>query len=711
MNNLLKLWLTRIRKASLSLERWHANKVSVYWLQPMAPSRLLTAIVILFSCAVIALNIGVRYSQFSVWQSNKHITYFDQAPSVSTADAPYFLAHAKSISSGEDIKTLSGKRFFPNRVIEPSLKEDKNTIRDWPLLSVLIAKFTDAKDTSGLLWTAHVMLFFCTAATVACIIIGLGSTGYWLEACVGAIGGGLSTSYLVRSSFGRIDTDQLNLAFLYLLFGLVIFSARAKNAASSIAWCLTAGFVCHLFMWWYGKSELIFLVILSMAWSMIFIRRSIWMASFGIVVLILCSGISFFNPLDSEYAQTTIAGDNFVFPNALETVTEAKRISIDQSFSLIAGSVEMGLVCVIGFSLWTFRQPALAIAICPLPLFFFMNDIIGNRALFYAAPVFWFGMAFLITSVGRLVLSNTVFIRKIETVRFSIVFFCTMLGGLIAWVNSPTGYVPRPTFPKPVLEGFATLAKIPQKQNSLVATWWDYGYISLFLNGIPTLHDGGSQLKAPTHFVAKSLLIDEQRGSVNILRYLASSGLKGIESHNDREQLKKAMAESRNDNNIPQIYLVLTDQMTRWMPSISKLGNWDIELGTPNTLPGFAPSEQLQYYEMNCRMNGFPHTLECQGHTFDLNEGLVNGEAKLIGWTHSKDGKIVRKRSFNNDGHFAVQLVQTGRQLIVFLVHQQLYKSTFNKLFHFGQINDPAITLHYDNYPHIRIYKISRQSN
>ena len=69
------------------------------------------------------------------------------------------------------------------------------------------------------------------------ITICFGAAGYWAEGAVAAIGGGLSSAYLVRSSIGRIDTDQLNLGFMYLIFGLVIFAGRAKSKATAVGWC------------------------------------------------------------------------------------------------------------------------------------------------------------------------------------------------------------------------------------------------------------------------------------------------------------------------------------------------------------------------------------------------------------------------------------------------------------------------------------------
>ena len=109
---------------------------------------------------------------------------------------------------------------------------------------------------------------------------------------------------------------------------------------------------------------------------------------------------------------------------------------------------------------------------------------------------------------------------------------------------------------------------------------------------------------------------------------------------------------------------------------------------------------------MNCRLAGYPETLTCSGAAFDLERGLVNGAPVLAGWAHSQDGAVVRNRTFNHDGDLALQIIQTGNRINVFLMHRQLFESSFNELFYLGQIDHPSISLHYDNYPHIRIYKI-----
>ena len=90
----------------------------------------------------------------------------------------------------------------------------------------------------------------------------------------------------------------------------------------------------------------------------------------------------------------------------------------------------------------------------------------------------------------------------------------------------------------------------------------------------------------------------------------------------------------------------------------------------------------------------------------EIEKGLMNGNPALAGWAHSQDGALVRRQDFEHDGDFALQLVQIGNRIKIFSMHRQLFESTFNELYHLGQIDHPTLSLHFDNYPHIRIYKI-----
>ena len=48
------------------------------------------------------------------------------------------------------------------------------------------------------------------------------------------------------------------------------------------------------------------------------------------------------------------------------------------------------------------------------------------------------------------------------------------------------------------------------------------------------------------------------------------------------------------------LYLVLTKDMANWIPSISKIGNWDIIKGKPKGLTGMPSTYQLIYENLSC---------------------------------------------------------------------------------------------------------------
>ena len=77
------------------------------------------------------------------------------------------------------------------------------------------------------------------------------------------------------------------------------------------------------------------------------------------------------------------------------------------------------------------------------------------------------------------------------------------------------------------------------------------------------------------------MLSNNQSYSADTLRFLARGGLLNLKTPiENRAELTKIMFSERSKE-APTIYLMLTNQMTDWMPSISKIGRWDIDLGIP----------------------------------------------------------------------------------------------------------------------------------
>ena len=692
------------------LENWHSAKFERPWLGPLPMTRALILAALVMALIAFFANVKVRYDQGQIWKAHPEVTEIAGAMSFSTADAPNFLGRAAVAKNGLSPDEFDRRRVFPTKERAYQQRENKTSTRKHPLLSTLISFLSPSASPGDLLNAGHLILLINAGLTACMIILAFGATGYWLEGSVAAIGGGLSLAYLVRSSFGRIDTDQLNLGLMYLMFGLLMMSARSKTYVAAIIGSIAAGATASIFMAWYNKPELIWMAVASFAWLLIAIKKDLKITGLCLFVFYTIAPIRFPNPFESNYVQDYFALGNFSFPNTLETITEVAGVSFPKILSMATGSMEMGLVCLIGLAVWAIRHPVMAVAYGPLTAFALLNFVIGNRAVFYSAPMMWFGAAFLLTTTCRfLVLAAKPNSEEINSP------YCfkrwaglkgALLALIVAWVNSPTDYLPRPSFPKPVLEGMLELETIATPRQSVVASWWDYGYASLFLNNLPVLHDGASQLGPTTHLFAYALLRPDQAETKGILQFLASQTTEDVERHASKAELF-AEFDGATESLVADVYLVLTKQMAGWMGSISKLANWDIETGKPVLLQNNKGKAYVEYIGLGCNYRSFPARVACGNVSFDFDQGLMNDAPAIVGWAHAHDGFVKDVRRYREDATFGVQTLQTNNRLSSQLMHRQLYDSSFNKLYHLGLVEVPGITLVYDNYPHIRIYRIA----
>ena len=60
----------------------------------------------------------------------------------------------------------------------------------------------------------------------------------------------------------------------------------------------------------------------------------------------------------------------------------------------------LGLIGLVGLAMFAIRHPVMAVAFSLLIAFGLLNFVIGNRAIFYSAPMLWFGVAFLINTLA-----------------------------------------------------------------------------------------------------------------------------------------------------------------------------------------------------------------------------------------------------------------------------------------------------------------------
>ena len=324
-------------------------------------------------------------------------------------------------------------------------------------------------------------------------------------------------------------------------------------------------------------------------------------------LVVMLSGIPIFNPFNSLYIQPHVTSGGFIYQNIISSISEVQTASLAQIITDMTGHLWIGIFCLLGLSGLVLRHPVLAVAYAPLAGFALLNYVIGNRAIFYSAPMMWFGGAWLLSTLFRL--STARFYPQIWPIDLpdpkakfqkTSSLFAGMVMLVVAFFASPRDFLPQPSFSLPVMTAFKALEDL--KKPGIIASWWDYGYASRFLNGAPTLHDGGNFTGPATHFMARALVTNDLNQTAAILRFLVrdgthflawykskSSQANSAHNNSDAAGFDRLIA-ARNNWPAPTVYLVLTGEMERWMHSISKTANWDIDKGRAKTI-------QLDYWQ------------------------------------------------------------------------------------------------------------------
>lgn len=137
-----------------------------------------------------------------------------------------------------------------------------------------------------------------------------------------------------------------------------------------------------------------------------------------------------------------------------------------------------------------------------------MSPVVGQRFEFYAAPMLWFGLGWLLLTLLRLVQtaidSNSHNTKGAQSNGCLRAYFPVFTGAfaimLIAFpflmnFNTIKGIVPfRAAYSPEIAHGFTQLKTLDKGRDGVIATWWDYGYFAHFITDLPTLHDPGGNV-------------------------------------------------------------------------------------------------------------------------------------------------------------------------------------------------------------------------
>lgn len=696
-----------------TLALWHTQATDKIWLTPVKTRNYMIFTIVMIVLAVLAAA-HMRHWQFDQWKADKATHYLENTPLFSTTDASYFLNNAKAIKETGSGLVFQKKRSYPS--INDVVPSDKTTLLDEPLLSVILAKLSPDSSNESLLTTANNLLPWTAALTALAIVLAFGAAGFWAEGAIAAIGGTLSFSYLVRSSIGRIDTDQLNLGFFYLVTALIIWAAKSKNLAQSVGITILAGLTNNLFSWWWPKDILSWGFLGGLVWLSLACHRD-WRRTVALTVLFVMTSGTFWSGgavTVTEFTSNVTDTGSLILPNTFNTITELARIPFGDVLSNLTGDVWLGLIALIGLGGWAFVNPVIAIIFVPALMLSMLNIVFGNRVIFFSAPIIWFGIGWLILTSGRFLAHRVITSTPDKATKIQPVVSAVAisLGFAIAFLSSGNPltkpFVPNPSFRAEIIDGFRNVGALAKQEQStrqpVIATWWDYGYAATLFSGLPTLHDGGTQRGIPTHFVARALLAGSQYETAQILKFIANEGAAGIVANaNSKESLNQAFIDGPEKDEA-EIYLVLTLQMARWMTSISTLGLWNAHTGQPVLTNN--GTNRVNFQTIQCTGSGNKAT--CNGQVYDFSAGTIDGQPILISALKTNNGIVGPQAQYESQSGYHVQLHDiNGKPFETQVIDPVLSNSTFNKLFFLGAVDEAYFTPVFDAYPFYRVYKVN----
>ena len=322
----------------------------------------------------IFINLAPRVYEKNIWEEYRSVFYAEDEPLVRGGDPAYFISLAKYYKDGNDFLDYFNKLIFPSKISgEPGI----------PPLSYLISLFAKDSSTKEIVRSANNLIFYSSILTTIGVFFLFYAIGRPFEGIIASTGAGISSAYLSRSSYGYIDTDMLNLFFIYSLFALIYLASRRQSWFKTVCFIISASTIGKLFYIWYPKPELIVISFLSLVFFTTFNSKNWKKVLFNSLIFIIFTDISIYinslnifinNPYLAGYLSANVQSIDLVnntslnFNNIFRYIGEQQKPPIIDLFKL-EGSIFLGFLCFLGIVLWAITYPLIFIGCMPL-LFF-----------------------------------------------------------------------------------------------------------------------------------------------------------------------------------------------------------------------------------------------------------------------------------------------------------------------------------------------------
>lgn len=660
---------------------------------------LLSLTVLYASSVAVRLNVVDEY-----WDGYPELFYSGDVPMVSTLDAYKWVYLADDYMDGDYKNGVDEKVFYPDGAKKPY---------PVPMLSFILAKFSEFSGVNLYASGLKLVPFFA-----GLFIIPLGLffyfAGFPLAGIMGGFFGSFATYYMGRTNPGRIDTDCLNLFFLFLIALMILLSAKTEDSRKSYFYSFLAGVFQLGFIWWYEHSYFILSNFAGLVLTQLAFHRKIKRVCISGALFILFSNpmflpsvfMSLFFAVKAYVVSAPVSVKVINAPNVYETITEVSKIPAGVIASEFFINKAFFIFALAGFIFFGVKNIKYAFPLITVICIGMMSFISSGRFLMFLVPLLGIGFGYLINHLVNII--------KIDETKRTVLLYgiaaAVVLSLFLSQNHKGLTFTGRalPSVPVYTYEDLLRIKKMIPEDSSIY-TWWDHGLAIRAITGFKTFHDGMNQSSPKTWLIAKSL-ISKHDEFANILAFISNEGAAGIYDFNKDNAsftTKEALSYMENysepvkDKNI---YVLFTDDMIRKFQAIEYLGSWNVGTGTPGGKAHFG-------IIMNECDGSSSNIAVCGKFSIDQRLGLIDGKLPLkrIDFVDAT-GEIYNRLETGFDSmYYAVMLRSPDSKLnsYLLLMQEAEYNSAFVQMFILGNY-DPyrfkEIVL--NAYPATRLYQV-----
>ncbi len=362
----------------------------------------------------------------------------------------------------------------------------------------------------------------------------------------------VSAFFVSRTTGESSDTDVYVVFFPLLILWLIFEALSEKDVKKKFYWLASAGLATGLFswawgVWWYTFTLFVGAMFVYLIYQIIIdyknikehikskeIRSTIYLIggyilSSGIFVTLFTSFATFYGSFLAPIKSLTLksVAVTSLWPNIFTTVAELNVVPLSQVISQLGGKLlfTLAIIGVILTIVQKGKDEKKRVSTAIFLLIWFLAALYtttkGMRFTLLAIPSFAISFgAFLGISwryVSKWTSKELHLNKNITKIVVFVILGMLIIQPTLAGYNSAHNSVPSMND-----EWYNTLTKIKNEapENIIITSWWDFGYWFRAVADRPVTFDGGTQVGHGAYWVGKSLLADDEKVSIGILRML-----------------------------------------------------------------------------------------------------------------------------------------------------------------------------------------------